>query len=108
MDLVGVVHVELIIAPATFSNFGGLDFGVVKENGVTQQQVGDAVTGLLTATLNRRLLVTTARANTRLVLEVMAEKTADFQIVVPEHHRKVVFPDVEIFTIGPRRLVPDI
>src|SRR5688500_11487769 len=63
---------------------------------------------MVATALDCHLLVTTSRTRAGLVFEVVTEETADFQIVVAEDQREVVFPDVEIFTIGPRRLVPDV
>ena len=66
------------------------------------------MTGLFTASLNRRLLVTTTSADARLVFEVVTEEGAEFQVVISLDQREVVFPDIEIFAIGPRSLVPDV
>ena len=81
MQLPGVVCVELGITPTSFSNFCGRDFGVVKKNCVLEQQVGNAVTSLFASALDGELLVTTARAITRLILEVVAEEAAEFPLV---------------------------
>src|SRR5688572_6235441 len=108
MNLVCVVHVELEILPTTVSGFRGRDLGVIKEHGVSEQKVANTVPGLLTASLNRRLLIAAARADTRLVLVVVTKQSADLQIVRSKNQREVIFPNVEIFAIGPWRLVPDV
>ena len=108
MEFPDVVYIKLKVAPASFGDFCGRDFSVVKQNRVFQQQVGNTVAGLFTATLDRELLVTAARATTWFILEVVTEETAKFPLVRSLDQREVVFPDVQVFAIGPWRLVPDI
>src|SRR5687768_8875259 len=108
MHLPGVIYIKLEITPAAFGDFRGRDLGVVKKNCVAEQQVGNTVTGLLTAALNRCLLITTACANARLILEIVTEESPEFQVVRSLNQGEVVFPDIEIFAILPRSLVPDV
>ena len=72
MNLPGVVRIKLEIAPTSFSDLSCGDFSVVKKNGVAKQQVCNTVTGLLTASLNRRLLITATGADARLIFEVVS------------------------------------
>src|SRR5689334_8883045 len=94
--------------PTTISNFRGGDFAVIHEHGVFEQEVGDTVTGLQATSLNRNLLVATTGAVAGLVFEVMTEQAAKLPLVRALNQREVIFPDIEVFTIGPRRLVPDV
>ncbi len=63
---------------------------------------------LLAASLNRKLLITTTCAVARLVFEVVTKETAELPLVRSFNEGEVVFPTVEVFTIGPGRLVPDV
>src|SRR6185369_13012978 len=90
----GVVSIKLPIAPAAIRNFRSRDLGVVQEHRVLEQQVSNAIQGLLAASLNRRLLVTTTRAVAGLVFEVVTEETAELPLVRSLNEREVVFPDI--------------
>ena len=81
MNLPRVVAIELEVVPTSVADFGFRDLGVVELHRVFQQQVGDAVSGLLATTLNRELVVAAARAAAWLILEVVTEETAELQIV---------------------------
>src|SRR6185503_13363405 len=80
----------------------------VEKHGVFQQQVRNAVQCLLAASLNCKLLITTARAVARFVFEVVTKEAAELPLVRSLNQREVVFPDIKVFTIGPGRLVPDV
>src|SRR6185369_7350836 len=108
MNLPRIVCIELEVMPTAVTDFGVRDLGVVEQRRIFQQQVGDAVSGNFATTLNRKLLVTTTRAAAGLILEVVTEETAELQIVCTGDQREVVFPDVKVFAVLPRRLVPDV
>src|SRR5829696_3682918 len=108
MHFPGIVYIELVIAPTTFSNFRRGNFSVVKKNRVSEQQVSNTVTGLFAASLDRSLLTTATGANAWLVFEVMTEQGAEFQIVRSGNQGEIIFPDVKVFAILPWGLVPDV
>src|SRR5829696_1317709 len=108
MYLPGVVRVKLEITPTSFSNFRRSNFSVVKKNCVAEQEVCNTVTRLFAASLNRRLLITAAGANARLIFEVVTEESTEFQVVRARNQREVVFPDIKVLAILPRSLVPDV
>src|SRR6185436_14509600 len=108
MHFPGVICVKLPVAPAAFRDFRCLDLGVIQEHCVADEQVGNTVTGLLAAALNRSSLVTATSAAARLVFEVVTKQAAELPLVRSLNEREVVFPDIEVFTIGPGSLVPDV
>src|SRR5215467_3093912 len=108
MNLPGVVAVEFVIVPTPIGDFRVGDFRVVDEYGVFEEQVGNTVTGLQAAALNGLLLVTTTCADARLVFVIVAEESAKLEIVRTGDQREVIFPDVKIFAVLPRSLVPDV
>ena len=67
--------------PATISDFSSSDFAVVEQHRIFEQEIGNTVERLLTASLNRRLLITAARAAARLIFEVVAEQTTKLPLV---------------------------
>ena len=81
MKLPRVVRIKLKVAPTTFRDFSIGDFGVVDQYLIFQQQVGNAVPCDVAASLNRNLLVATARAVAGLVFEVMTEESAKLPFV---------------------------
>src|SRR5215213_2490634 len=103
-----VVCIELKITPTSVSDVSSFYLRVVNENGILEQQVGNTVTRLQTATLDGGLLITTAAANTRFVFEVVTEEAAELPFVRSLNQREVVFPDIEVFAIRPGGLMPDI
>src|SRR5215203_4930577 len=108
MELPCVVHIKLGITPATFSDLCRRDFSVVKQNSVAEQKVCNTVTSLLAAALNRSLLIATARANARLVLEIVTEESTKLQVMRARNEREIIFPNIEILAVVPGRLVPDV
>src|SRR5215212_2547250 len=108
MQLPRVIRIKLVITPTSVSDVSCLYLGIVNKNSILEQQVGNTVASLLTASLNGGLLITTAAANARFVFEVVTEEPTKLQVVRSLYEREVIFPNVEIFTVRPRRLVPDV
>src|SRR5215213_1813663 len=108
MYLPSVVCVELKVTPTSVSYVSSFYLGVVNKDGILKQQVGNTVPSLQAATLNGRLLITTAAANAGFVFEVVTEEATKFQVVRSLYEREVVLPNVEILTIRPGGLMPDV
>src|SRR5215211_5849613 len=108
MHFPGVVCVELKITPTSVSDVSSFYLGVVNQNGILEQQVGNTVPSLQPATLNGRLLITAAAANAGFIFEVVTKEAAKLQVVRSLYEREVVLPNVEVFTIRPGRLMPNV
>src|SRR5215212_5427317 len=106
MQLPRVIRIKLVITPTSVSDVSCLYLGVVNKNSILEQQVGNTVTSLQTASLNGGLLITTAAADAGFVFEVVTKEPAELQIVRSLYEREVIFPNVEIFAVRPRRLMP--
>src|SRR6185369_196400 len=81
-----------------------IDLSVAAERQVDVQQVGNRIAR---ARVGAAELGETIRAINQLILDIMAEESADFEAVIADHFREVILPDEEIFVILPRRFVPE-
>src|SRR2546426_9364307 len=80
-----------------------VDLGIASQRQVFVQEFGDRIasTAVCAAKLGN-----TIGALGQLVLDVMADQCAKFQIAFSSNFRKVVFPNKQILVILPRRLMP--
>src|SRR5258708_826043 len=91
--------------PATQCCVLTLVFGVLNNREVFEQQLCNRITRFAAILLN---YVDTAAPVWLFICDVMAEQSAEFQIMVAHHLGEVVLPGEQVLMILPRRLVPEI
>src|SRR5438309_99793 len=82
-----------------------VNFSVVCDGEIFEQYVRNRIASMAAAGVDSNCaeLITT---NISLILLVMAEESADLEVVGTNHLREVIPPDKEVFTVLPGRLVP--
>src|SRR5437588_12855709 len=80
-----------------------VELGIASERYVFEQQLRDRITRMRG---RPTILRDAVGALCQLILNVMADQCAKFQIAFSSNFRKVVFPNKQILMILPRRLMP--